>query len=87
MATTLADTAAAYVKEHRTERQSQAVASDERVTLTVIQNLWADANGKPRTGIDSAPETVMKAIETSASGHRLFNRLRDGRVVVYGLRH
>ncbi|PWG62652.1 hypothetical protein [Bifidobacterium callitrichidarum] len=84
--TTLADTAAAYIKEHRIERQSQAIANDERVTLTIIQNRWADANSKPLAGIDSAPETVMKAIETSASGHRLFSRIRDGKVVVYGLR-
>lgn len=86
MSISLAETAADYARAHRVERQCTSFASDERVALTIIQNRWADQAKRPRQTVDSAPESVMKAIETSAKGHNLFSRIRDGKVVVYGLR-
>lgn len=87
MVNSLAGVAAEYVREHRMERQSLAISSDEPVALTVIQNRWAEQANRPVLGVDAAPATVMRAIENSNSGHELFSRVRDGKVVVFGLRH
>lgn len=84
----LAETAADYVRRHRSERQSTQLTSRQTVTLTVIQNQWAKANGVEPLRIDAAPVQVMDAIETTPRGHALFDRMRDRAdgTIVYGLR-
>lgn len=84
--TTLADVAAKYVLDHRIERQSRSLDSAHPVELTVVQNMWAQATGREKQNYIDAPNTVMRALETSKRGHELFDRVRDGRVVAYGLR-
>lgn len=85
--TTLADVARDYVREHRTERQTCQLSSDEKVALTVIQNRWASRCGQRPLTIFDAPETVVRDIETTRRGHELFDRTKesDG-IVCYGLR-
>lgn len=86
-APTLADVAADYVRRHRTERQTMQLASDSRVTLTIIQNQWARLAGQQELTIGDAPETVVRSIETTRRGHELFDRTKESNgIVYYGLR-
>lgn len=84
---TLADIAARYVKEHRIDRQSRQLTNRQTVTLTVIQNQWADEAGQERQDITTAPQAVIHAIENTRRGHELFSRVRENReLIVYELR-
>lgn len=84
----LADVAAAFVRRHRSERQSVQLTSRQTVTLTVIQNEWAAETGQDPLDITTAPKQVMDAIETTERGYELFDRMRDKAdgTIVYGLR-
>ncbi|MBT1163005.1 hypothetical protein [Bifidobacterium sp. SO1] len=83
----LAEFAARYVRDRRSERQSVQLTNRNRVELTVIQNQWANLVGKEKLDIYSAPEAVIRSIETTKAGHELFDRLRDENgIVLYGLR-
>ncbi|KAA8828181.1 hypothetical protein [Bifidobacterium myosotis] len=84
---TLAAVAAEYLKAHHVERQSQALRGDRPVELTVIQNKWAARAGREPLDVDHAPEAVIRAVETTREGRRLFARARESaHVVVYPLR-
>ena len=85
-ADTLADAAATYVRAHRVENQSWCLYSDRPVELTVVYLLWARTVGRAPLPVSDAPRAVVRALEGTARGHELFDRVRDGRVVAYGLR-
>lgn len=78
--------AADYVITHRGERQSYCLYSNRPVELTIIYNQWAQQAGELLADIDTAPSQVIRELETSKQGHDLFDRVRDGRVIVYGLK-
>ena len=84
----LAGTAAEYVRRHRSERQSTQLTSRQTVTLTIIQNQCATGTGRDPLDINTAPQQVMDAIETTGRGHELFDRMHDRAdgTIVYGLR-
>lgn len=84
---TLADVASDYVRQHRTERQTTQLSSNDRVALTVIQNRWARLSEQDPMAIGEAPEAVIRGIETTRRGHELFDRVKESNgVVYYGLR-
>lgn len=83
---TLADAAAAYVRAHHAENQSWCLYSDRPVELTVVYLQWARSAGRPPLPVSAAPHALIRALEETVRGHELFDRVRDGRVVAYGLR-
>ncbi|MBT1164579.1 hypothetical protein [Bifidobacterium felsineum] len=87
MSMSLAAYAARWVRERHVERQSDALYSDRPVELTVIHNRWAAQAGRPPLTVEQAPAKVIRAVETTRDGRRLFARSREsaGRIV-YPLR-
>lgn len=84
---TLADIASDYIRKHQTERQCRQLDSNSRVTLTIIQNQWAEIAGQEPMSINDAPEVVIRSIENTQRGHELFNRTKESNgVVYYGLK-
>lgn len=80
---TLADIASDYVRQHRVERQTSQLSSNDKVALTVIQNKWARLYSQEPMSIADAPQTVVRSIETTQRGHELFARTKEANSVVY----